>query len=83
LYASAYACAVPLMFHPTLYGLVKNHAFSLDEKIFDLSEAQCESATKPDRPSHGFGRTPISVVVDYLLCLGRRDAQESHKSETA
>jgi hypothetical protein len=69
-YASAYACAVPLMIHPTPYGLVRDRAFSLDEKIINLSEAQRGPATKPDRPSHDFGRTPLSVVADFLLCLG-------------
>ena len=74
-YASAYACAVPLMIHPTPYGLVRDHAFSLDEKIINLSEAQRGPATKPDRPSHDFGRTPLSVVADFLLCFGERDAR--------
>jgi hypothetical protein len=76
-YASAYACAVPLMIHPTPFGLVRDHAVSLDEKIINLSEAQRGRATRPDRPSHDFGRTPLSVVADFLLCFGERDARRT------
>jgi hypothetical protein len=65
----------------TPHSHVRDHALSLNEKIFDLCEAQHEPATKPDRPPHVFGWTPLSVVADFLLALANEMLGE-HKSET-